>query len=272
MQFRSAALPWLHAAKRCWPAAPELVSSGRYKAAAECNLATSGIAASTGATGGRMSKPMKIDFVSDVVCPWCVIGLRSLEIALEGLAGSVDPEIAIHPFELNPAMPPEGQNIVEHIGQKYGSTREQSAAAREMIRGRAAELGFQMAMSEESRIYNTFDAHRLLHWAGLEGGQRALKSALFEAYFSDGRNPGDRDVLISAAEDAGLDAESAREVLCSGRYTEEVRAAERYWQGQGITGVPAIVVNDRYLISGGQPPEVFERALRQIAAEQGAAP
>lgn len=219
-----------------------------------------------------MSQPMKIDFVSDVVCPWCVIGLRSLEIALQRLAGAVRADITIHPFELNPAMPPDGQNIVEHIGQKYGSTREQSAAAREIIRARAAELGFQMTMTEESRIYSTFDAHRLLHWAGLEGGQGALKHALFEAYFMDGRNPADWDVLVSAAEKAGLHPEAAREVLSSGRHAEEVHAAERHWQGQGITGVPAIVVNDRYLISGGQPPQVFERALRQIASEGSAAP
>lgn len=208
---------------------------------------------------------MKIDFVSDVVCPWCVIGLRSLEVALERLDGHVDAQITFHPFELNPAMPQEGQNIVEHIGQKYGSTREQSAATREMIRRRAADLGFTMAMTDERRIYNTFDAHRLLHWGKLEGRQRQLKHGLFEAYFTEGQNPADHEVLLVAAETAGLDQEEAAEVLASGRYAEEVRTEEQFWQGQGITGVPAIVINRRYLISGGQPPEVFERALRQIA-------
>ena len=217
-----------------------------------------------------MVAEMKIDFVSDVVCPWCVIGLRSLEVALERLADNIDAEINFHPFELNPAMPNEGQNIVEHTSQKYGSTREQSAAARAMIRGRAADLGFTMAMTDESRIYNTFDAHRLLHWARLEKRQRQLKHGLFEAYFTDGLNPADHEVLLGAAEKAGLDRQTAAEVLASRRYADEVRTEEQFWHRQGITGVPAIVINRRHLISGGQPPEVFERALRQIAGEPAA--
>ena len=157
-----------------------------------------------------MTKPMKIDFVSDVSCPWCVIGLGGLEQALAKLGDVVQAEIRFQPFELNPAMPHEGQNIGEHIAQKYGSTPAQSAAARQMIRDRAAEVGFTMAMNENSRIYNTFDAHRLLHWAGIEGRQAPLKHALFEAYFTKGLSPGDRDVLVAAAEQAGLDPAAAR--------------------------------------------------------------
>src|ERR1700735_2790149 len=130
-----------------------------------------------------MGQLMKIDFVSDVSCPWCIIGLRGLEEALARTGDVVDAEISFQPFELNPGMPPEGQNLVEHIPQKYGSTPEQSAANREMIRARAAALGFTMAMSDQSRIYNTFDAHRLLHWAEQSGRQAALKHKLFEAYF-----------------------------------------------------------------------------------------
>ncbi|WP_084580496.1 DsbA family oxidoreductase [Sphingomonas azotifigens] len=213
-----------------------------------------------------MPRTMTIDFVSDIVCPWCVIGLKGLEEALARTADVVDAEIRFHPFELNPAMAPEGENIVEHIGRKYGATPDQSAATRAMIRERAAALGFTMAMTDESRIYNTFDAHRLLHWAGLEGGQRALKLALFTAYFTEGRNPGDRAVLLAAAEQAGLDPAEAAEVLDSGRYAEEVRAEEALWQSRGIQSVPAIVINERYLISGGQPPEAFEQALREIAS------
>lgn len=214
-----------------------------------------------------MPRPLTIDFVSDVVCPWCVIGLRSLETALARAADVVTAEIRFHPFELNPAMPPEGENIVEHIGRKYGATQEQSAATRAMIRERAAEFGFTMAMTDDSRIYNTFDAHRLLHWAGLNGGQHALKMALFTAYFTEGRNPGDRAVLLAAAEQAGLDAAAAARVLEDGRYGQEVRAEETLWQSRGINAVPAIVLEGRYLISGGQPPEAFEQALRQIAAD-----
>lgn len=213
-----------------------------------------------------MPRKMTIDFVSDIVCPWCVIGLKGLEEALARMTEVVDAEIRFHPFELNPAMAPEGENIVEHIGRKYGATPEQSAATRAMIRERAGALGFTMAMGDESRIYNTFDAHRLLHWAGLVGDQRALKLALFTAYFTDGKSPGDREVLLAAAEQAGLDPVAAAEVLDSGHYAEEVRAEETLWQSRGIQSVPAIVIDQRYLISGGQPPEAFEQALREIAA------
>jgi predicted DsbA family dithiol-disulfide isomerase len=214
-----------------------------------------------------MTTPLKIDFVSDVSCPWCIVGLGGLEAALERVGDLVDAEIRFQPFELNPNMPPEGQNIVEHVAQKYGSTPEQSAANREMIRARAAELGFAMRGTDQSRIYNTFDAHRLLHWAEIEGHQSALKHALFDAYFTDQQDPSNHDVLVAAAEKAGLDPEAAREVLTSGRYAEEVRGAEQLWQSRGISAVPAIVIDDRYLISGGQPPEAFENALRKIAAE-----
>jgi predicted DsbA family dithiol-disulfide isomerase len=214
-----------------------------------------------------MPKALKIDFVSDVSCPWCIIGLGGLEEALQRVGDLVQAEIHFQPFELNPAMPAEGQNIAEHIAQKYGSTPEQSAANREAIRARAATVGFRMATSDQSRIYNTFDAHRLLHWAGLEGRQSALKHALFDAYFTNGQNPSDHDVLVATAQKAGLDGEAAREVLTSGRYADEVRAAERQWQAAGVTAVPAVVINDRYLISGGQPADAFERALRSIALE-----
>ena len=214
-----------------------------------------------------MTKPLKIDFVSDVSCPWCVIGLRGLEKALENTRDLVSADIVFQPFELNPAMPPEGQNIVEHVAEKYGSTREQSAANREAIRARAAQVGFTIAGTDQSRIYNTFDAHRLLHWAEIEGKQTALKHALFEAYFSKGLNPSDPEVLVAAAEQAGLDPAATREVLASGAYAAEVREAEQLWQSRGISAVPAVVINDRYLISGGQPPEAFEKALRSIAAE-----
>lgn len=218
-----------------------------------------------------MSKPMKIDFVSDVSCPWCIIGLRALEEALGRVGGLVEAEITFRPFELNPSMPAEGENIVEHIGHKYGSSPEQSARSREMIRARAAELGFTMAMSENSRVYNTFDAHRLLHWAKLQGRQKQLKNRLFEAYFTEGLDPSNHDVLVAAANAAGLDSHQAREVLTSGRYAEDVREEERLWQSRGISAVPAVVIDERYLISGGQPVEAFEKALREIATEDQSA-
>jgi predicted DsbA family dithiol-disulfide isomerase len=164
-------------------------------------------------------------------------------------------------------MPPEGQNIAEHIAIKYGATPEQSAGSRAAIKARAAEVGFVIATGPESRIYNTFDAHRLLHWAAIEGRQYALKRALFEAYFTHGRNPSDHEVLADAAARAGLDADAAREVLASGRYAEEVRADERRWREADIHSVPTLIIDDRYMITGGQPAEAFERALRKIAAK-----
>ncbi|MES2535688.1 MAG: DsbA family oxidoreductase [Pseudomonadota bacterium] len=213
-----------------------------------------------------MTTRMKIDFVSDVSCPWCAIGLNALEGALTRLGSEVTAEMHFQPFELNPAMVPEGEDINEHLKKKYGSTPEQAAANREAIRARGEAVGFTFGKDKRSRIYNTFDAHRLLHWAGLEGGQQALKHALFEAYFTDGKSPGDHQVLLDAVEKLGLDVARARAVLSSDEYAGEVRERERFYQEQGIHSVPAVIINDRHLISGGQPVEVFEQALRQIAA------
>jgi predicted DsbA family dithiol-disulfide isomerase len=215
-----------------------------------------------------MTAKLKIDFVSDVSCPWCVIGLRALEQALERVGDAITAEIHFQPFELNPQLPPDGQDITEHLVQKYGSTPEQLQRNREAIRARGAELGFTFEMGKRARVYNTFDAHRLLHWAELEGRQRDLKRALFTAYFTEGRNPSDREVLIDVATQAGLDAVRARVVLESGRYADEVREREQLYGRQGIRAVPSVIVDDRYLIQGGQPVEVFEQALRQIAAEK----
>lgn len=214
-----------------------------------------------------MTKPIKIDLVSDVSCPWCIIGLGGLEEALARVGDLVDATITFQPFELNPDMPPEGQNLGGHVFQKYGATPEQSAANRERIRARAAEVGFTIASTPESRIYNTFDAHRLLHWAGLEGRQLPLKHALFEAYFTRGENPSDHDVLVAAAERAGLDPAKARDVLASGRFADHIRSLERQWYEAGVSSVPTVIINEKYLISGGQPADAFERALRTIAAE-----
>ena len=212
-----------------------------------------------------MKKHIKIDFVSDVSCPWCAIGLASLETALRRLDGVLDVSLTFQPFELNPQMVPEGEDITEHLAHKYGSTAEQAAAAQENIRSRGAALGFTFNMDKRSRIYNTFDAHRLLHWAELEGHQVALKKALLAAYFTEGENPSDTALLVRVAASVGLDAGRAQAILDSDEYAQEVREQERFYQQHGINSVPAIVLNERHLVSGGQPPEVFEQALRQIA-------
>lgn len=215
-----------------------------------------------------MTVPIKIDFVSDVSCPWCVIGLKGLEEALSRLEGAVEANIRFQPFELNPDMPSEGQRLIDYAAQRYGSAPDQLLERRAMIRDRAAELGFTIALpADEGRVYNTFDAHRLLHWAGLKGRQKELKLALFAAYFTHCRNPSDHDVLADAAEEAGLDRHAAIEVLKSDLYAAEVREGEAFWRSKGISGVPAIVIDGRYLISGGQPADLFEQALREIASE-----
>ncbi len=209
---------------------------------------------------------LRIDFVSDVACPWCVVGLRSLSKALDSLGGEVKADLHFQPFELNPDMPPEGQNTFEHVQQKYGSTPEKSAAAREMIRQGGERLGFTFNYDESSRIWNTFDAHRLLHWAGEQGRQRELKEALFSANFTDQFSMSDHDVLARTVAKAGLDEAEARAILTSGRYTAEVRADEDLWRNRGINAVPSVVFDGKWMIQGGQPPEVFEQAIRQILA------
>lgn len=211
-----------------------------------------------------MATPLKIDFVSDVSCPWCVIGLNAFEQAIERLPMDVSVQFHFQPFELNPDMPPGGQDITEHIAQKYGATAEQSAANREAIRARGEALGFTFSMDKRGRIYNTFDAHRLLHWAELEGRQYALKRALFTAYFTKGRDPSAHEVLTGLAADAGLDQDEAARILASGAYADDVRERERMYLDLGIHSVPAIIINDKYLLQGGQPVEAFEAALLQI--------
>lgn len=214
---------------------------------------------------------LKIDFVSDVVCPWCAIGLHALEQAAGRLVGQVALELHFQPFELNPRMGPEGQDIGEHLMEKYGATPEQSQKNREAIAARGAQLGFTFRMDRRDRIYNTFDAHRLLHWLQEEGTlaqQSALQHALFAAYFTRGENPGDHAVLLRLVRAAGLDEARARAVLDGDAFADAVREREAFYQGHGIHSVPAVIVNDRHLIQGGQPVEVFEQALRQIAAQQ----
>jgi predicted DsbA family dithiol-disulfide isomerase len=212
-----------------------------------------------------MKKRIKIDFVSDISCPWCAIGLNSLEQALTRV-GEVTADIHFQPFEVNPQLAAEGEDITEHLQRKYGAAAAQSERNREAIRARGAEVGFRFQMDKRNRIYNTFDAHRLLYWAELEGRQQALEHALFEAYFSEGKNPSDREVLVDIATAVGLDAKRARQVLFSGEYAQEVRERERFYLEQGVQAVPAVIIDDRHLIQGAQPVEAFERALRQIAA------
>jgi len=215
-----------------------------------------------------MTATLKIDFVSDVACPWCAVGLAALEEAISEVGGDIPIELHFQPFELNPTMAAEGADAAQYLMAKYGISREQLAVNRQRIAERGAAVGF--TFGERKRVWNTFDAHRLLHWAGVEGppgSQHALKRALLQAYHGEGRNPGAHDVLLELAGAVGLDTARASAVLAHNEFADEVREAERFWQEAGIDGVPAVVINRRHLIQGGQPPEVFVQALRKIAAE-----
>ena len=209
---------------------------------------------------------LKIDFVSDVVCPWCAIGLAALELAIARLGNAVTVAITFQPFELNPQLPREGEDATEHLMRKYGMPLAQVEANRDAIRARGAALGFVFRMDRRSRVVNTFDAHRLLHWAALEGHQCVLKHALLKAYFSDGSDVSYHATLVRLATAAGLDATRAQAILASDAYAVEVRAQERFYTEQGIRAVPSVIINQRHLIQGGQPVETFEAALRKIAS------
>lgn len=211
-----------------------------------------------------MNRPLlDIAFVSDVACPWCAIGLASFERALERLRGDVDVNLHFEPFELNPDMGPEGVETVAYLMRKYGRTVEQVRETQARIRERGAAVGF--AFGERKHVWNTFDAHRMLHWAGIEGRGLALKRALLRAYHAEGRNPGAADVLVELAAATGLDPGRAKAIVEGREFEAEVRERERFWRERGVAAVPTVVVNDASAIEGAQPPEAFEQALRTIA-------
>ena len=213
-----------------------------------------------------MTTPLRIDIVSDVMCPWCVIGYRQLAKALE-VSGTAH-DIHWHPFELNPQMPPEGQNMREHLAGKYGSTPRQSKESQAQLTALGAEVRFAFGFADDMRMHNTFDAHQLLHFADQNGRMHDLKQALFAAHFTDHRNLSDRAVLADIAAEIGLDRAEALAVLEDQRYAGDVRAAESFWTTQGIRGVPAVIFNQRHLVSGAQGVENYTRILKQLAQMQ----
>jgi predicted DsbA family dithiol-disulfide isomerase len=211
------------------------------------------------------SNKLRIDIVSDVVCPWCIVGYRQLEQALKETATRY--ELHWHPFELNPDMPAEGQNLQEHLAEKYGSTKEQSDANRIHITTIGAELGFEFRFSDDMRMHNTFNVHQLLHWAEQQGRKHDLKQALFVAHFTHRRNLSDDRVLADVAAEIGLARDEALVVLKDQRFANDVRAAEKFWVDAGIRGVPAIVFNQRHLVTGAQGTENYQQILQQLAEE-----
>jgi predicted DsbA family dithiol-disulfide isomerase len=208
--------------------------------------------------------PLQVDIVSDVVCPWCIIGYRQFEKALGLSQQSFDVTVTWHPFELNPHMPPEGQNLGEHIQQKYGSSEAQRRSARTRLTQLGAALGFQFNYSDAMRVVNTFQAHQLLHWARIEGKQTELKLALFTAFFSEGKDVSDRATLLGICECVGLSEDEAQSVLESGRYAGAVRSEQRQWLDREIHGVPFFVFNNRFSVPGAQEAETFAKVLNKL--------
>ncbi len=209
-----------------------------------------------------MEEVLQIDIVSDVVCPWCIVGFKQLEQAIERTG--VSAAIKWHPYELNPDMPDEGENLRDHIMRKYGSTAEQSQDARDRLTELGSSLGFPFRFSDASRMVNTFKAHQLLHWAGPEGKEHPLKMALFEAYFRDGKDVSDNAVLADVVAGVGLDRDEALEVLEDGRFADQVREEEAFWTQNGIQGVPAVVFERRHLITGAQGVDNYASIIRQL--------
>ncbi len=214
---------------------------------------------------------LRIDIVSDVVCPWCIIGCKQVERALTMIEQPIAAEYYWHPFELNPDMPPEGENTRDHIARKYGATPEQSAGNRQRLIDIGAELGFAFNYGPDMRIYNTFNAHKLLTMAAHDGGwqlQTRLKLALFKAYFQDGRDVGDTDVLLDIVDQLGLDRDGALACLNSDAMTQAVRAEQSHWRDQNITGVPAIIFDQKFMVPGAQSAETFADVIRKVLAKR----
>ncbi|GAA5524920.1 hypothetical protein Maes01_01479 [Microbulbifer aestuariivivens] len=216
-----------------------------------------------------MSKlPLRIDLVSDVVCPWCVIGYLRLQRALSDYRDEFDYSVHWHPFELNPQMPAEGQNLREHLAQKYGTTPQQSIEARQRLTDLGADLDFTFNYSDDMRMYNTFDAHQLLHWAHPYEKQTPLSMRLFADFFGQRKNISDLNVLADAAAAVGLNRDEALQVLRDQTYAREVRAEEQQIVGQGIQGVPLFIFNRQYAMSGAQEVDTFKQQLRQTLDER----
>ncbi|QFU75583.1 DsbA family oxidoreductase [Halioglobus maricola] len=217
---------------------------------------------------GPKTPNLKIDIVSDVVCPWCIIGYKQLLKALESMSGQFNAEIEWHPFELNPYMPPEGQDLREHVIQKYGTTPEQSKAARARMTELGTELGFTFAYADDMRMVNTFSAHQLLHWARTMQKQTELKLELFAAFFTQREDVSDFTVLSAAAARAGLSEKEALAVLQDGRYAELVREELDTWLDNGVHAVPTFFFNKKFQVPGAQEAETFVRVLERIKASE----
>lgn len=216
---------------------------------------------------------LRIDFVSDIACPWCTVGFAGLRTAAMRLADRMQLDIHLQPFELEPDMPFDGIDAAAHLMRKYGMDEAQLEVNRAALRERAAAAGVTIRHGADARVWNTFDAHRLLHWAGLQDNDRALalQQLLFDAYHVTHENVADHEILVRLAAAVGLDAQTARTMLAGTEHGDEIRARERWAHSSGIHSVPAVIIDERYKVSGGQPADVFEQALLQAAAARTSA-
>ena len=209
---------------------------------------------------------LKIDIVADVMCPWCIIGYKSMEKAVEQLDDTIDLNVELHPFELNSQMVAEGEDFFEHMARKYGMNRQGWDSFRQRLTNLGNEVGFTFNLTDDSRVYNTFDAHRILYWAKEQGKQTEFELALFEELFTNNHNPSSSDVLVRVAQSLGLDGVEVLAILNSERYTQEVRQDQQRYLSKGVTSVPTYIINGKYTVSGVQDPETFAKTLRKIAA------
>ncbi|MEQ8349506.1 MAG: DsbA family oxidoreductase [Sneathiellaceae bacterium] len=206
--------------------------------------------------------PLRVDIVSDVVCPWCIVGYRQLAAALEQTG--TEAEIHWHPFELNPGMGPEGQNLREHLAEKYGSSDADSRKARDRLTAIGAELGFTFAYTDDMRMVNTFRAHQAIDWAETQGRAHDMKQALFTAFFTDRRDISDIEVLVETAAGLGLDGTALRQALDAGSFAGIVREKEEFWTSRGLSGVPAMVFDRQHLVTGAQGIENYVAVLKKL--------
>ncbi|MGP6088924.1 DsbA family oxidoreductase [Antarctobacter jejuensis] len=212
--------------------------------------------------------PIRVDIVSDVVCPWCAIGYHQLKKASADTG--IEIEVFWHPFELNPGMADEGEDLREHLAAKYGTTAEESRQARERLTEMGAALGFTFDYADDMRMWNTFRAHQLIDWATEQGKGHAAKMALFAAFFTWRENIADPGVLADVAAEIGLERDAALAMLDSGDRADSVRQKEQFWTSRGITGVPAMIFARQHLVVGAQGEENYARILEHLDKEQAA--
>ncbi len=212
---------------------------------------------------------VRLDIISDPICPWCYIGKANLDRALEGR-----PEhpfrVEWHPFQLNPDMPPEGMDRRHYLESKFGG-RDNAVRVYARIAEAAEAAGVEIDFESIARTPSTLDAHRLIHWAGLEGRQTAVVSALFRAYFREGRDIGDRAVLTAIAEAAGLDPEMIARLLDSDADRDDIRARDAHARARGVSGVPTFVVAERHVVSGAQPPDLWRQVIDDLSRAEASA-